>query len=107
MMLLHPWFTLPPSRTSGWREGKPGMEQHHWEDSQSSGAESKGEKVMSAIDLSHEVVSREKWTEARKALLAKEKELTRQRDEISRRRRELPWVKVEKEYVFDGPQGKQ
>jgi len=62
---------------------------------------------MSAIDLSHEVVSREKWTEARKALLAKEKELTRQRDEISRRRRELPWVKVEKEYVFDGPQGKQ
>ena len=62
---------------------------------------------MSAVDLGHEVVSKEKWTAARKALLAKEKELTRQRDEISRRRRELPWVKVEKEYVFDGPQGKQ
>ena len=62
---------------------------------------------MSAIDLSHEVVSREKWTEARKALLAKEKEFTRQRDELSRRRRELPWVKVEKEYMFEGPQGKE
>ena len=62
---------------------------------------------MSAVDLGHDVVSREKWTEARKALLAKEKEFTRQRDEISRQRRELPWVKVEKEYVFDGPKGKQ
>ena len=62
---------------------------------------------MSAVDLGHEVVSREKWTEARKALLAKEKEFTRQRDELSRRRRELPWVKVEKEYMFEGPQGKE
>ena len=42
-----------------------------------------------------------------KALLAKEKELTRLRDELSRQRRELPWERVEKEYVFDGPSGKE
>jgi predicted dithiol-disulfide oxidoreductase (DUF899 family) len=62
---------------------------------------------MNAVAVSHEVVSREKWTEARKALLAKEKELTRERDELSRRRRELPWVKVDKRYVFEGPNGKE
>jgi predicted dithiol-disulfide oxidoreductase (DUF899 family) len=62
---------------------------------------------MNAVATSHEVVSREQWTEARIALLAKEKELTRQRDELSRRRRELPWVKVEKRYVFEGPNGKE
>jgi len=53
------------------------------------------------------VVSRDEWLVARKELLAKEKELTRQRDAISAKRRELPWVKVEKNYVFDGPTGKQ
>jgi len=62
---------------------------------------------ISAKISNHHVVSREKWVEARKALLAREKELTRQRDEISRQRRELPWVKVEKNYVFDGPKGKE
>ncbi len=62
---------------------------------------------MIAADVNHEVVSAEKWIEARKALLAEEKELTRRRDELSRRRRELPWVKVEKDYLFDGPAGKQ
>ncbi len=56
---------------------------------------------------SHKVVSREEWLEARKAHLAKEKELTRLRDELSRQRRELPWVRVEKRYVFDGPGGKE
>ena len=61
---------------------------------------------MSTI-LAHPVVSKEQWIEARKALLAKEKELTRQRDEISRQRRELPWEKVEKNYVFDGPNGQE
>jgi predicted dithiol-disulfide oxidoreductase (DUF899 family) len=55
----------------------------------------------------HKVVSREQWLEARKAHLAKEKELTRLRDALSRQRREPPWVKVEKNYVFDGPQGKE
>ena len=62
---------------------------------------------MNAVDVKHEVVSKEKWVEARRALLAKEKEFTRQRDEVSRQRRELPWVRVEKSYVFDGPEGKE
>src|SRR5947208_13418284 len=52
-----------------------------------------------------EVVSREEWLDARKALLAEEKELTRQRDALSTKRRELPMVEIDKEYVFDGPDG--
>ena len=55
----------------------------------------------------HKVVSREEWLVARKKHLAKEKEFTRLRDQLSQERRALPWVKVEKEYVFDGPNGKQ
>jgi predicted dithiol-disulfide oxidoreductase (DUF899 family) len=55
----------------------------------------------------HKVVSRTEWLEARPAHLSKEKELTRLRDQLSRQRRELPWVKVEKNYVFDGPKGKE
>jgi predicted dithiol-disulfide oxidoreductase (DUF899 family) len=62
---------------------------------------------MSAIDVRHKVVSREEWLEARKAHLEREKAFTRQRDELSRQRRELPWVRVEKNYVFDGPDGKE
>jgi predicted dithiol-disulfide oxidoreductase (DUF899 family) len=53
------------------------------------------------------VVSRTEWIAARKELLVKEKQLTRQRDEIDRQRRELPWVKVEKNYLFEGPNGQQ
>lgn len=53
----------------------------------------------------HRVVSSEEWMAARKELLVKEKEFTRLRDELNRQRRELPWEKVEKQYVFDGPQG--
>jgi Bacterial protein of unknown function (DUF899) len=52
------------------------------------------------------VVSRDEWLAARKELLAKEKAHTRERDEINRQRRELPWVRIEKEYVFDAPEGK-
>jgi len=55
----------------------------------------------------HTVVSNEKWLKARKTLLAKERELTHLRDEVSRERRELPWVKVEKNYIFDTPSGKK
>ena len=51
----------------------------------------------------HKVVSRDEWIEARKALLAREKEFTRLRDELSRQRRELPWVRVDKQYAFEGP----
>ncbi len=53
------------------------------------------------------VVSQAEWLAARKELLSKEKEFTRLRDELSRQRRELPWEKVEKEYVFDGQNGKE
>jgi predicted dithiol-disulfide oxidoreductase (DUF899 family) len=55
----------------------------------------------------HKVVSREEWTAARKKLLEKEKESTRLRDQLSAERRELPWVKVEKNYVFDTSAGKK
>ena len=55
----------------------------------------------------HKIVSRDEWLQARKALLAKEKELTRQRDRLSAERRELPWVKVDKPYGFDTPNGKR
>ncbi|MCA1399306.1 thioredoxin family protein [Bradyrhizobium sp. BRP56] len=54
----------------------------------------------------HMIVSREEWIAARKALMAGEKELTQAREALSRQRRELPWVKVDKDYVFDGPGGK-
>jgi predicted dithiol-disulfide oxidoreductase (DUF899 family) len=54
---------------------------------------------------SHSIVSREKWIEARKALMAQEKELTRARDALSEARRELPWVKVDKDYAFDSVEG--
>ena len=53
------------------------------------------------------VVAHNEWLDARKALLIKEKEFTRARDELSRQRRDLPWEPVEEEYVFDGPKGKQ
>ncbi len=55
----------------------------------------------------HQVVSHADWMKARTAFLAKEKEFTRQRDALSRSRRELPWERVEKNYVFDGPEGKE
>ena len=51
------------------------------------------------------IVSRKEWLAARTALLAKEKEFTHRRDQLSAERRALPWVKVEKEYVFDTPNG--
>jgi len=57
--------------------------------------------------INHRVVSAEQWLVERQALLAKEKEFTRLRDELNRQRRELPWVKVEKPYSFDGPRGKE
>ena len=53
------------------------------------------------------VVTPAEWLAARKELLKKEKEFTRLRDELSTQRRELPWEKVEKTYVFDGPKGKE
>jgi predicted dithiol-disulfide oxidoreductase (DUF899 family) len=55
----------------------------------------------------HPVVSHQEWVAARTAFLAREKEFTRLRDDLSRQRRELPWEKVEKSYVFDGPNGQE
>jgi predicted dithiol-disulfide oxidoreductase (DUF899 family) len=55
----------------------------------------------------HRIVSADDWTKARKALLAKEKELTHARDRLSAERRALPWVKVDKDYVFDTRDGKK
>ena len=52
-----------------------------------------------------EIVDRSEWLVARKALLAREKELTRARDALSADRRRLPMVRIEKDYVFTGPQG--
>jgi predicted dithiol-disulfide oxidoreductase (DUF899 family) len=54
---------------------------------------------------SPKVATKKEWLEARKALLIQEKEHTRQQDELARRRRELPWVKVDKRYVFDTSEG--
>lgn len=55
--------------------------------------------------IDHKVVSRDEWLSERKAHLEKEKAFTRLRDELSAQRRALPWVKVEKNYVFEGPNG--
>jgi predicted dithiol-disulfide oxidoreductase (DUF899 family)/uncharacterized protein YndB with AHSA1/START domain len=55
----------------------------------------------------HRIVSRDEWQEARRAHLKNEKALTRMRDLVSRERRTLPWVKVDKDYVFDTTEGKQ
>jgi len=57
--------------------------------------------------MQHKVVSQSEWLTARKALLAKEKEFSRARDQLSAARRALPWVMVEKNYVFDSPAGKE
>jgi predicted dithiol-disulfide oxidoreductase (DUF899 family) len=53
----------------------------------------------------HPVISRERWVAERKKLLAREKELTHLRDQVARERRALPWVRIEKVYTFDAPEG--
>ncbi len=54
----------------------------------------------------HPVVSHEDWLAARTSFLAREKAFTRQLDDLNRQRRQLPWEKVDKQYIFDGPDGK-
>ncbi len=56
---------------------------------------------------SHKVVTENEWIESRKALLKKEKEFTILRDQLSQQQRNLPWVAVNKEYIFEGQEGKQ
>src|SRR5688572_8669833 len=53
----------------------------------------------------HPVVSPDEWLAQRKILLARERELTHLRDQVARERRALPWVRVEKNYVFETPEG--
>ena len=55
----------------------------------------------------HKVVNHDEWLKARKRHLAKEKEFTRMRDQLSRERRELPWELVQKPYTFEGERGTQ
>ena len=57
--------------------------------------------------MTNPVVSREEWLDASRALLAKEKQATRLRDSLNAERRALPWVKVDKDYVFDTPDGRR
>ena len=57
--------------------------------------------------MEHRIVSRDQWLLERTALLAREKEMTRLRDEMSEARRSLPWVKLDKSYAFDTPSGKK
>jgi predicted dithiol-disulfide oxidoreductase (DUF899 family) len=63
--------------------------------------------ISEASAANRRVVSREQWIAERKALLAREKELTRLRDQIARERRALPWVRIEKNYVFETPEGQR
>jgi predicted dithiol-disulfide oxidoreductase (DUF899 family) len=55
--------------------------------------------------MNHPIVSREEWLDARKALLARERAMAHELDAIRAERRQLPWVKIEKPYVFEGPEG--
>ena len=55
----------------------------------------------------HKIVSHAEWLEERKKLVAKEKEFDRLRDQLSAKRRELPWERVDKQYTFEGPNGKE
>ena len=62
---------------------------------------------LTATEIRHKVASRDEWLMARMAHLAAEKEFTRRHDELSRQRRELPWERAERNYVFDGPDGQK
>lgn len=55
--------------------------------------------------MNHDIVSREQWIEASRAILAEEKALSHKRDELAEKRRALPWVKTDKDYVFDSAEG--
>jgi predicted dithiol-disulfide oxidoreductase (DUF899 family) len=63
--------------------------------------------IAEANTAHHPVVSGDQWVARRKALLAREKELTRLHDQIAAERRALPWVRVDKPYVFEGPEGRR
>src|SRR6059036_2115738 len=90
----------------GTRRDETSSQRPHQEDSHATPL--KGEAVMTDTTMERpKVVSREEWFVARKQHLAREKEFNRLRDQLSAERRQLPWVKVDKPYVFDGPNGKE
>jgi predicted dithiol-disulfide oxidoreductase (DUF899 family) len=60
-----------------------------------------------SLTMNHPIVSKDEWIAARKRLLAREKEFTRLRDELSQERRDLPWERVERKYSFEGAKGRQ
>lgn len=62
---------------------------------------------MNITPSSHRIVSRSEWLAARQALLVQEKEFTKKRDALAAERRKLPWVKIEKNYVFESPTGRE
>jgi hypothetical protein len=62
-------------------------------------------KTIERTLTDHKIVSREEWVAARKTLLAKEKEVMQLHDQLGAERRALPWVKIEKEYVFTSGEG--
>lgn len=57
--------------------------------------------------MTHKIVTRDQWMDARLDLLAAEKDLTRRSDQVARLRRSLPWVEIDKDYVFDAPEGRR
>jgi predicted dithiol-disulfide oxidoreductase (DUF899 family) len=59
------------------------------------------------MQTTHKIASRDEWLAARRELLAKEKEVLKAKDALRQQTRELPWVKVDKSYVFEGPNGKE
>lgn len=63
--------------------------------------------MAASAAVNKKVVPHEQWLAAQTAFLKKEKEFTKLRDELSKQRRELPWEKVEKKYIFEGPNGKE
>src|SRR5882672_6588458 len=66
------------------------------------------EPETEANQMNHpEIVSEAEWLVARKDLLTREKQFNLQRDALSTARRNLPWVKIDKEYIFEGPKGKE
>ena len=71
------------------------------------GEQKEEEKIMTNPLKDHKIVSEEKWIEARKSLLKKEKEFTALRGQLNEQRRELPWKAVNKEYLFEGSKGKE
>ncbi|HEX2542905.1 MAG TPA: DUF899 domain-containing protein [Caldimonas sp.] len=76
-------------------------------EAQRTSSSSSATATATAAATDHPVVSADRWLAERQALLAREKELVRLGDEIARARRALPWEQVEKDYVFDAPEGRR